>query len=153
MNAKYVNIFLETCTDIVKRMTGIELTKDKVFTKTSTIETNNVVTFIGITGEVRGTVVFGLTLGNSYKLASAIMGGMEITELNELSTSALQEMSNIIMGNVASAFSKMGIMVDITPPTLLKGNDISIFQGSKPIVCVMFKMDIGGEFEVDIRIE
>jgi chemotaxis protein CheX len=64
-------------------------------------------------------------------VACDIAGKMMMTtveKLDEISTSAICELGNMIMGNASTVFSVEGIGIDITPPTMCKGN-VS-FQGS-----------------------
>ncbi len=44
--------------------------------------------------------------------------GMPVTELDDMATSAISELGNMIMGNAATIFSTKGIVIDITPPTV-----------------------------------
>jgi chemotaxis protein CheX len=52
------------------------------------------------------------------------MGGMPLVELDELSCSALNELCNMIMGNSATIFSTLEILIDITPPIFLRGSKL-----------------------------
>ena len=52
---------------------------------------------------------------------------MPVQQLDEISTSAICELGNMIMGNASTVFSVEGIGIDITPPTMCKGN--VAFQG------------------------
>ena len=60
---------------------------------------------------------------------------MPITEMDELSQSAICELGNMIMGNAATVFSTQGTLIDITPPTLIKGDILfsTIYSSS---ICV-----------------
>ena len=55
-----------------------------------------------------------------------MMMGMQVVELDEMAKSAICELSNMILGNSATAFSENKIIVDITPPSLLIGKDINV---------------------------
>jgi len=53
--------------------------------------------------------------------ASGMMGGLNLTELDEMSKSALSELTNMILGNTATLLYNRGVGVEITPPSFLMG--------------------------------
>ena len=61
-----------------------------------------------------------------FKIASAMMMGMKITELDEMSKSAIAESANMILGNAATILYNKGIKIEITPPSLMTGENIQI---------------------------
>ena len=71
-------------------------------------------------------VLLVMSIDNAKTVASKMMFGMPITELDEMSTSALSELSNMIMGNTATLFSTQSIRIDITPPMVMLGTQMHI---------------------------
>ncbi len=65
---------------------------------------------------MRGQVMIVFENSVACDIASK-MCMMPITQLDDLSKSALSELGNMIMGNTATIFSTKGIGIDITPPT------------------------------------
>ena len=59
---------------------------------------------------------------------------MEVKELDEISTSAICELGNMIMGNASTAFSVKNIGIDITPPTMCEG-DFTV-SGAVTSMCI-----------------
>lgn len=55
-----------------------------------------------------------------------MMFGMPVNELDEMASSALNELGNMIMGNTATIFSTLGIIIDITPPLAVYGDDLQL---------------------------
>ena len=51
---------------------------------------------------------------------------IQVGELDEMASSALNELGNMIMGNTATIFSTLGIIIDITPPLAVYGNDLQL---------------------------
>ena len=76
---------------------------------------------IGVTGEMQGQVMLAFQKKVALVIASKMMY-MEVKELDEISTSAICELGNMIMGNASTAFSVKNIGIDITPPSLCEGN-------------------------------
>jgi len=88
---------------------------------------------IGVTGGMKGQVVLGLTEDRAKFVASTMMMGMPVNELDEMACSALGELGNMIMGNTATIFSTMNITFDITPPLSMQGDRFKLQTESKAI--------------------
>ena len=56
-------------------------------------------------------------------IASTMMGGMPVTQFDELPQSAISELVNMVTANSAIRFEQLGMQVDISPPSLVVGND------------------------------
>ena len=52
-------------------------------------------------------------------------------------------LGNMIMGNSATLLFNAGINIDITPPTLMMGENLSISSGSMRTVCVPLSHEMG----------
>ena len=55
-------------------------------------------------------------------LVAGNMCMMPTSEITDIHMSAICELGNMIMGNASTIFSTKGIGIDITPPTVCKGN-------------------------------
>ena len=78
--------------------------------------------------------------------------GMPVTELDDMATSAISELGNMIMGNAATIFSTKGIVIDITPPTVCQGS-MTITQTYAQNICVPIQAGDGLSLELDIAIK
>lgn len=96
---------------------------------------------VGIVGGAKGNVVYSMSLETAKKIASTMMMGMPVEELDEMSKSALSELANMLTAGAATAFYNMGIKVDISTPTLLHGENISIKMSSNQVLCVQLLAD------------
>ena len=99
---------------------------------------------VGIVGQMKGQAVLTMELEHAKDIASKMMFGMPIAELDEMACSALNELSNMIMGNTATIFSTQGKLIDITPPISMVGTDLQIKSDIDPI-CVPLLLD-GNEY-------
>ena len=81
---------------------------------------------VGVTGAMRGQVFFRMTDSSSKSIASTMMMGMPVTELDAMACSALGELGNMILGNTATLFSTQGIIFDITPPVSMHGKKMKL---------------------------
>lgn len=126
VDIKYVNPFLQSSLSIFERMVQMDLCLGKPEIDSLKFESTTFIIQVGVTGEMKGQVLLAMPVDNALNIASRMMGGMEVTELNELSRSALGELSNMIMGNTATLFSNIGILIDITPPLSMLGSRVSL---------------------------
>jgi len=83
------------------------------------------------------------------KIASTMMGGVAVTDMGEISTSAISELGNMIMGNTSTIFSKNDIYIDITPPAIFSGDKIRISSKVAAITIPLTLKDYG---EVNINV-
>lgn len=144
VDVKYINPFLQSGLSIFESMVQMNLNLGKPEVASLKFESRTFIIQVGVTGEMKGQVLLAMPVDNALNIASRMMGGMEITELDELSRSALGELSNMIMGNTATLFSNMGILIDITPPLSMIGSRVSL-QADVQALKVPFIFE-GGEF-------
>jgi len=151
LNVEFINPFLIATAGILKDMCQIELKVGKPYIKTNEFADDSILIMIGVTGEMRGQVIIALTITNACDVASKMMMGMPVLELNDLSISAISELGNMIMGNTATILSTKGIGIDITPPTICRGN-ISITTSYAKNICIPFSYEDRVIMELDIAI-
>lgn len=134
LNAEHINPFLIAATKILKDMCFVDVKIGKPYVKNTDFTDNTVVIIIGITGEIRGQAMIAFPNHVACDIASKMIM-MPVTQLDELSTSAVCELGNMIMGNTATIFSTKGIGIDITPPTLSIGN-VSFSNNYTQNICI-----------------
>jgi chemotaxis protein CheX len=150
MNVEYINPFIEASTRIINETTGFTPRLGKVYVKNAPYRSDNVLVMIGLTGKISGSVVLSFSKEVACKIASAMMAGMPVVELDEIAKSAVSELCNMILGNTATLFSRKGINIDITPPTTLTGNNIQLSVHKSVIVCLPIIFEDGSKIEIDI---
>jgi chemotaxis protein CheX len=121
MNKEYVAAFTNAFLNVMPLlgMSDIKLKNEKKCDKQ--IDASGVIGIVGIIGELTGNVFFAMDEDCAKKIASYMMGGMEVTEFDELTQSAISELSNMLAANAGIGLSEMGKNVDISTPTLMNG--------------------------------
>ena len=71
---------------------------------------------------------------------------------SDITKSAISELGNMILGNAATLLYNINIKIDITPPTLLLGEKISISIANMKTICIPLKTELG-IIELDISIK
>ncbi|WHH61352.1 chemotaxis protein CheX [Petroclostridium sp. X23] len=150
MNVEYINPFIVASTKIISETTGLTPKLGKVYVKDIPYNGGNVLVLIGLTGKISGCAVITFSTEVACKIASAMMMGVVVTELDEMAKSALGELCNMILGSTATLFSQKGISIDITPPTIMTGDNIQLTPHKSVIVCVPLVFEDGKALEIDI---
>jgi chemotaxis protein CheX len=152
MNVEHINPFIEASKTVMKTVANIDVSLGRVYLKTSPYSSETLVVVVGLMGELRGQVIFSMDKNVAFKIASAMMMGMSITKLDEMSKSAIAESTNVILGNAATLFYNRGITIQITPPSLMMGNNIQISTPNMKILSIPLILSTGGKIEMDIAL-
>lgn len=139
-----LNNVISMFTGSTARETGIEHMKTRLETGD-----HNVHVFLGVNGDLYGNVIFSTQRENALKIAS-LMSGMELTDFDSMSISALQELLNITSGGALTQFAEAGLKADITPPTFLSGEKINM-DVSYPLTSI--NMEVTGiQFKLNLSL-
>jgi chemotaxis protein CheX len=151
MDVMYINPFIEASNNVLSQF-GISLTPGKIHLKTTPALSGKVCVIIGVTGNLKGQVFFNLEVDVALKIASYMMGGVEVKEFDELSKSAISELINMVLGNSATLFYNKGLNIDITPPSLIIGEKMTVSSSKGQVICVPLVLSIGGTLDLDLAI-
>lgn len=152
MKVEYINPFIKASTEVLKMIAQIDFKTGKPYMKSSPFTPSSVMIVVGITGEIQGQAVISMTQELAMGVASKMMMGMPVTELDEMAKSALSELGNMIMGNAATLLYNEEVQVDITPPSLMVGEGIVISSATMATVGVPLNSELGTmNFDISIK--
>lgn len=126
LKVEHINPFLQSGMSVIEMVTQMKLTVGKPALAELNFPGTAVILQVGITGVLKGQVLIFLTEENAKMLASKMMMGMPVKTFDDMASSALCELSNMMMGNAATIFASMSIPMDITPPIAMHGENISL---------------------------
>lgn len=126
LDVKHINPFLQSSVSVIEMTTHTKLAVGKPELSTMEFIDNIFILQVGVTGVLKGQVLLCMSEDNAKEMASKMMMGMPVNELDEMASSALGELSNMIMGNTATLFASQGIAMDITPPISLFGKNLKL---------------------------
>ena len=152
MNVEYINPFIEASQSVLKQIAKIDARLGEVYIKTSPYTGDNILIFVGLTGKIRGQAIFAMSKKVALIIASNMMGGAELTELDEISKSALSELTNMILGNTATILYNRGIGIEITPPSFLMGDNMQISPTKMKTVCIPLNFVDDKQIEIHISV-
>ena len=118
-----VNPFLGAAYDVFKQLFGCELKKGQICIKRNPTAEHEVAIIIGISGKRHtGVVVYTMKIYTAKKIVMNLDPDNAVSEKNEAFSDALGEIANMISGNAMSDFSKRGISLAITTPSVIVGD-------------------------------
>ncbi|KEI99617.1 chemotaxis protein CheX [Clostridium botulinum A2B3 87] len=148
MDAKYINPFIDSFYNVLPQIGFSNVTREDVAIKNN-VESLGILINLGIVGDIKGNIVYNIQGENGKKIASKMMMGLPVEELNEMAQSALSELSNMLTANASINFSNIGVNVNISTPTLMYGQDIKIKLNTDKILNIKIVAD---DILIDVNI-
>jgi chemotaxis protein CheX len=153
MNVTYINPFLEALTKVLQQFGIIDVDIGNLEKKERMQVTLDVTAVVGLVGDIKGNVAYSLSQDTARKLISAMTSGMTtVDEFDTMARSAIGELSNMTTGMASILLSKIGVNIDISPPSIIVGEDIYFIISSVQSIAVDINTP-AGRIEVNIEIE
>lgn len=127
MNAEVINKFLGATTTVLGEYFNLKVTPGgaaQAIPASSPMEPVSVL--LEMTGDLAGQFVFGCQPLVALDIARAMMMNPDYPDFDDMCRSALAELGNMIAGMASTGLSEMGIFVDLVPPLVVTGENISI---------------------------
>lgn len=150
VNVEYINPFIEASCLVLKTIANVDTTLGKAYLKTSPYSSDTIAVVIGLLGDIKGQVILSMNHGVACKIASYMMMGMPVNQLDEVTKSAVAEAANMILGNAATLLFKKNVKIDITPPALFSGDDMQVSTPKMKTICVPLNISPGELIEMGI---
>lgn len=126
MKAEHLNFFLTSAGSVISSMCGETPAFRKPFLRESSYSIDDLNVIIGVTGGLRGQMIMSMSKQTAKNVASKMMGGMEVLELDEIALSAIGELGNMIAGNSGRLLGEAQVNIDIAPPAVLEGSGVRV---------------------------
>lgn len=152
MDVKYVNPFIDAVTSVMPQLGFKEIVKGNLSVKNNNLKSKGVMILVGMVGDIKGNIVYSITIEDGKKIASTMMMGMPVEELNDVAESALSELSNMLTANASSNLEKIGIQVNISTPTLMYGENVDAKMNVKNVLCLELIID-NMPLEINVALE
>jgi chemotaxis protein CheX len=152
VDARFVNPFIESFQSVMPQLGFSDVKIGKLSAKSKEVTGNGVVIVIGFLGDIKGNIVFRMQMEHAMAIASTMMAGMQVEEFDEIAESALAELANMLTANSATCLYEKGLKIDISTPTMLEGENMSVKMNTEKILCVELLAD-GIPIEVNLAFE
>ncbi len=156
MDASLINPFIQGSQTVLQMVCSEAPRLGQLSVKKQPYQALPVSVAISIFGDVQGEVAFNMSAEVGCYIASKMMGGAPVPALDEISSSALAELANMISGNVCTIFSGKGVKVDISTPRFKMNavtSDFQLISQKDKIVCVPLNFQDGHTFSLDIVLQ
>jgi chemotaxis protein CheX len=141
VDAKYVNPFVESFSSVMPQLGFANVRIGKLSAKKKEVITSGVLIILGVVGDIKGNVVYTIDIEAAKQIASTMMMGTPVDELDDIAKSALSELTNMLTANAATVLADIGIRIDISVPTFLIGENMCATMNSDKILCVRLYAD------------
>ncbi len=139
----YVRSFCQAAENILHQLVAETPARGKsTFQHGAGITLQEVNVIIGLTGELKGRINFGMSPATAKAIAGAMMFE-EVSELDEMAISALCELGNMISGQATILLSQGGAKSDITPPSIVMGSSVFAAWYGIRAMTVALDMSVG----------
>ncbi|HEX2948516.1 MAG TPA: chemotaxis protein CheX [Armatimonadota bacterium] len=125
MRVEHINPFITAGIQVLEQFVGSGAEHGQLAVRTAVFTTQQISISVGVSGQLKGQVIYGMSQVTATKIASAMIGTQQVT-FDEMAVSAISELGNIISGNATMHLVEAGIMCDITPPTVIRGINVEI---------------------------
>ena len=148
-----VNPFLGAAFDVFKQIFGCELKKGQISVKKNPSASFEVAIIIGISGNYHtGVVVYSIKEYSANKMIQSMDPDIDIKENKEAFFDAIGELANIISGNAMANFSKQGVDLNITTPSVISGDAFNINLLDQTTLSTTMTSPFG-EMEINVAIK
>ncbi len=125
MRYTYIRPFTEAAQVVLEEVLAGRIAAGDIELSATTVAGRGVTTIVGITGEVDGRVLFDMAPDSAVRIAGA-MSGDAISGLNRFSQDSLAELAGMIVGRAVTMLNDAGHRLQVSPPTLLIGDNLTI---------------------------
>jgi len=150
--SKYYLPFADALTEVFQQFGISEINRSDLTLKESLYMDYEVCLIVGLTDDIQGNLGISMPSDTARQIASLAMGGMEVAQLDEMAKSAITEISNMVTAAAARKLSSMDKTVDITPPTLVTGDDLIMIISQVDTLSVSLD-SAAGPLQINIGLE
>ena len=143
MKAEYANIFIRSAVEVFQKEVNVRLTRHDLAKKDSPMSDLPVCIILGITGAVRGQVVYAMDQGFAYSVARAMLPNRLPAEVKKMVNSAVSEIANIITGQATIALAGESDKLHLTPPAVIRAGNVSVDFLDIPTISLGLISEIG----------
>ena len=151
MKADFMIPFVEATSSICEEISGKSVSRGELSVQKDLVTTVPINIVCGISGEIEGIALLGLSKETAMKIAS-LMIGSDLRVFDNAVSAVLVELGNRIVEASTDALSQMGFQFRLTPSVLVRGMSISISTNDTPALIVPLNFANIGTVEVKLSV-
>jgi len=127
MRYEYVQPFVSSAQEVLEKVLSGTTSAGKVDLSPIPVSSRGVAAIVGVTGEGEGRVLFEMSLHTALAITTE-MNDEPQAELSSLTKDTLSELASMMTGRAVSILNDRGYKLRVSPPTLISGDNVSIFD-------------------------
>jgi len=143
MRVEFINPFMEAADEVLLQLVQLQTNRGRLALKMPNQSYPDLCIVLGVVGKVEGQVIYGMDNKTACQIASKMMMGLAVEQLDDMAKSAVAELGNMITGRATIGLEHAGYGCEISPPTLITGANISISSPSTQILVVPLNTEVG----------
>jgi chemotaxis protein CheX len=151
MKVENIIPFTQAAHDVLKEILEVTIKRGSLMLKKSPKGIGGVSVLIRIYGSVEGVIIFNLSEETARKIAGA-MNYENFESFDDLAKDTINELGNIIAGRAITITNNAGQKYNITPPTLILGNELGNMDLIGETIVIPFETDYG-EFNINVALK
>lgn len=153
MKVKFFNPFMKAFFSTLENMLGDKIERGSPSLRSSPYTGYEVSVMIGVTGDLTGQILYGMSLNTARRLAEALMFGVPVKEFLEMEKSVISELAQRITVQAKANLLEEGYSCVLTPPTLFTGaGGVQIFSVDIQTLVIPLVTSYG-EIEVNLTLK
>jgi len=150
MDVSYVNPFVMSTIETLKKMLNIESSAGKLSLKDSAVHSYDITGVIGLSGEAQGSICLSFPQAIAFKAVSALLG-MPVTAMGDDVSDGIGELVNIVAGNAKQYLTKYNLSISLPKVIIGKDHSVASMTGIPTIVVPI--VSSLGEFAMEISLK
>ena len=142
MRVEYINPFVDSAIIILRQTVTQDIKRGDINLRANVSSMLGIALIVGLAGQVKGRVIINMSKETGLKIAS-IMNQENMTTFDELTSSTLTELANMIVGNAVTKLHELGYKFDLTPPAMIVGEKLKISDRELESLIVPLELPYG----------
>jgi chemotaxis protein CheX len=149
MDVRYINSFIQGVSTVFVTMVGSPVMIGRPFVRRPDMDAADVVAFIGISGDIVGTVSFALPMSTALRVARSF-AQTEMPATDPQFADALGEVVNMIAGQAKSKFEGRDCAISL--PRVIVGKEMKLLDPQREPVLVLPCDSSLGRFRLEVTV-
>ncbi len=152
MKVEYINPFIESIYELFTTMLNSKVERGDVGVVKNAENPRDIMALIGFSGPARGMAAMAFPVSTALAMVNQLLG-TETKVVDDSVSDAVAEIVNIVAGGAKAKFGGDGPPIDLSLPTVVRGNNYSVDYPSQAVwLEVPFKSGLG-EFTLRVTFE
>lgn len=152
MRAEHLSPFAEACCAVFQTLFGTTPGRGALAVRPEIFTTQQLNLFCGVTGDVEGNVLYGMSMTTADRIASKIIG-VQVVTFDSLAASAIAELGNMINDHSAELLAQQGFKCQMSPPTIIRGKNVKMGTIDHPALVIPLEIQGIGNFEINASLQ